>query len=302
MNDKNINRVYLCYTMDSFKSKTFDRFVHEFKEKRHIYSFNTWMGGEERNKGSIKKIPEGIRWANFILFLLTENSAKNKYLKNQFEFAYKRQFQGDLKILSVKMDNLITPDYLKDFPYIDLINNYKSGLELLFKTVEHSEKEKIISFDLNPEQKRKNIITISNEVSKKLIEHYIRYPDELKKIDRRRFEELIAELFYGFNYSVGLTGKTRDGGYDIIAVKNDEVKVKYLIECKRPDIGNYISVEPVRTLYGVKNLQKATKAILATTAHFSPEALVIFNEHSWELEPRDFNGIMEWFRLYLQKK
>jgi len=57
----------------------------------------------------------------------------------------------------------------------------------------------------------------------------------------------------------------------------------------------------VRELYGVKCDERATKAILATTAFFSKDALLFFENHKWELEPKDYTGLMTWIRAYLKK-
>jgi restriction system protein len=121
-------------------------------------------------------------------------------------------------------------------------------------------------------------------------------------IGHRRFEELVAELFSGFGYDVELTAQTRDGGRDVIAIGGTEVQSKYLIECKRPEPGGVVGIRPVRELYGVKEDEGATKAILATTAYFSYDAMLFFERHRWELEPRDFDGLMEWVTLYLNRK
>jgi restriction endonuclease Mrr len=149
------------------------------------------------------------------------------------------------------------------------------------------------------QQQRRSIIQVTDEVTQKLIEYFSRHPEALKDMNRRKFEELVAELFKGFGYDVELTKQTRDGGRDIIALRSGEVAVKYLIECKRPEPGNYVSIAPIRELYGVKIHEGATKAILATTAHFSPDALRFFDTHRWELEPKDYAGIMGWIREYL---
>ena len=146
------------------------------------------------------------------------------------------------------------------------------------------------------------IITIASKVNDKLIDHLSRFPNELKTIDRRIFEEIIAELFVGFGYQVELTQKTRDGGRDIIAIKNLEANIKYLIECKRPDVGNPIGIKPVRELFGVKNDEGATKAILATSTYFSKDAILFFERNKWELEPKDFNGIIDWIDDYKKIK
>jgi HJR/Mrr/RecB family endonuclease len=109
-------------------------------------------------------------------------------------------------------------------------------------------------------------------------------------------------LFDGFGYKVELTAQTRDGGRDVIAIGGQEVEGKYLIECKRPDPGRRVGIRPVRELFGVKTDEHATKAILATTAYFTRDALLFFDRHKWELEPRDFDGLMNWISAYLNRR
>lgn len=153
-------------------------------------------------------------------------------------------------------------------------------------------------FDLEKPEKGKSIVVVSDLVGKKLIVYYHQKPDDLKSIDRRKFEELVAELFQGFGYDVELTQQTRDGGKDIIAVRRKLISEKYLIECKRPDEGGYVGVSPVRELLGVKSIESATKAILVTTAHFSKDAQILFEKKQWELEGKDYNGLWEWIEQY----
>ena len=139
-------------------------------------------------------------------------------------------------------------------------------------------------------------------VDRALIERLKQFPDELRLIDRRKFEEVVAEIFDGFGYEVELTKQTRDGGKDIIAIKRREVNLKYLIECKRPDPGNVIGVAAVRQLWGVKDDEGASKAVLVTTTSFSPDARSFVDRHIWELEARDFEGLQEWLDDYLRIK
>ena len=81
-----------------------------------------------------------------------------------------------------------------------------------------------------------SIVVVASLFNSKLIDYFLQNPIAMKTMDRRKFEELVAELFSGFGYEVELTQKTRDGGKDIIAICNrHEIKSKYLIECKRPD-------------------------------------------------------------------
>jgi hypothetical protein len=144
-----------------------------------------------------------------------------------------------------------------------------------------------------------DVLLVSAEVNVKVIEHFDKNPTELKTLDRRCFEQLIAELWNGFGYEVELTPKTRDGGKDVIAVRKGHVSERYLIECKRPDPGHAVGVGPVRELYGVKVSEGATKAVLATTTHFSEDARRFFELNKWELEGKDYEGLKTWLKLYL---
>ena len=146
------------------------------------------------------------------------------------------------------------------------------------------------------------LIQVSQKVTVELIKRLQRTPYELKTIDRLFFEELVAELWNGFGYEIEVTKRTRDGGKDIVAIRNKIVEERFLIECKRPDIGKRIGVRPVRELYGVKTTENATKAILATTASFTKDAQVFFEKHRWELEGKDFDGLMEWLNDYILVK
>ena len=149
------------------------------------------------------------------------------------------------------------------------------------------------------DEEQNGIITIANVVSEQLIREIAKHPTILQTIERRRFEELIAELFNGFGYDVELTGRTRDGGKDIIAVKNvDSINLRYLIECKRPDPGNPVTVSTVRELLGVRTDDPATKALLVTTTDFTKDAKSLIDRHRWHLEGKIYNDIILWINNY----
>lgn len=158
------------------------------------------------------------------------------------------------------------------------------------------------TFDINRVDDRPSILEVVSFVDRALIEQLQRCPDDLRLMNRRRFEELIAELFNGFGYKVELTQRTRDGGKDIIAISRREVEVKFLIECKRPDPGNPVAVSTVRELLGVKVDDGASKAIIATTSYLSPDARKFVDKHRWELEAREFDAIKAWIADYLRAR
>ena len=156
-----------------------------------------------------------------------------------------------------------------------------------------------IEFDLSVPYEGKTIIDVAKFIDSKLVAYFLKNPNELKTMDRRLFEELVAELFHGFGYEVELTKQTRDGGKDIIAIKQDEIKLKYLIECKRPDPGGHVNISTVRELYGVKSSERATKGIIVTTAYFSKDAKIFIDKHKWELEGKEYEDLRHLLEKYL---
>lgn len=154
-------------------------------------------------------------------------------------------------------------------------------------------------FDVSSVIEGCSILDVSSVVRQRLIDHFIRNPEELYRLPSRSFEELMAELFEGFGYRVELTATTRDNGRDIIAIGNTQIsKSKFLIECKRYAKGNKVGVIPVRALHGVVSHERATKGIIVTTSHFTTPARKFIEEEQWTLDGRDFDGLLEWLKTY----
>lgn len=140
------------------------------------------------------------------------------------------------------------------------------------------------------------VVPVAIDFGRLLSDSY-RNPMHLFQLEPRPFEELIAEIWRKFGYVVELTKQTRDGGRDIIAIKEAEFNARVLIECKRYAAHRRVNVQIVRTLFGVKEDEAATKAILATTSSFTKSAKEMFARHVWELEGRDFDGIVDWLKV-----
>lgn len=136
----------------------------------------------------------------------------------------------------------------------------------------------------------------SNEI---LIRELSLRPRRLFDISPRKFEEIIAELFFRAGYEVELTAQTRDGGRDIIALsRRMDVPLRLLIECKRYAPHNKVGLALVQRLFGVKLAESASKAILATTSTFTRDAQVFARSHLWDLDLKDHNGVVAWLRKY----
>jgi restriction system protein len=89
----------------------------------------------------------------------------------------------------------------------------------------------------------------------------------------RDFEFLVAAYYIACRYNVRVTPQTRDGGHDIVAVKEARGSMeRLLVECK---CGRTVIGAPVvRQLLGALVRPQATRGVLVTTSRFSADAIV----------------------------
>jgi hypothetical protein len=145
------------------------------------------------------------------------------------------------------------------------------------------------------------LVTIVTSLESGLIEVCRNEPSALYRLSPRQFEVLIANLLKAFDFDVELTAQTRDGGRDIIAIRQIGQAVaatKYLVECKRYDQSRPVGVAIVRALHGVTHDERATKGILVTTSSFTKPATAFIERNQWTLEGRDYDGLLNWLALY----
>lgn len=135
-------------------------------------------------------------------------------------------------------------------------------------------------------------------LEKELLDHFARKPEEMRLMPPRAFEELVAALFRKEGFSVQLTPETRDGGFDILAVRHDRLtgNETLLVECKRYAERRHVGVDVVRKLRGVTQFENATKGIIATTAFFTSEAKRIAQAISARLVLHDYDFLKQWLQ------
>lgn len=134
------------------------------------------------------------------------------------------------------------------------------------------------------------------EVCKYLAQH----PNYLHKINPRKFEMLIAEIFRSYGWDVELTAQTRDGGYDIVAVRQIlPTQLRVLVEAKRWSPNKPIGVQVVRSLYGLRAVESFSQVILATSTYVSEPAKRQFERVvPWELDFIERDAILDWCKTY----
>ena len=135
-----------------------------------------------------------------------------------------------------------------------------------------------------------------NEICRYLSKH----PDFLHMMDPRAFEKLVAEFFRSHGWNVELTARTRDGGYDIIAVRRSiPTNIKVLVEAKRFKPDRPVGINLVRALYGVRSIRTASQVVLATSSYVSRPAKREFSRViPWELDFIERDKILNWCKRY----
>jgi ActR/RegA family two-component response regulator len=187
-----------------------------------------------------------------------------------------------------------------DVPILDFLSKAE-GPQAILEAVERTylarsaELRQIIGEERLPSV----VVADFQAIDRRLIQLLKADPYELYQLPPRVFEELIAELLASYGWSVDLTSRTRDGGYDIFAVQKDisGLASSWIIECKRYRQDRKVGIGIVRQLYAVKADLRAGMAMLATTSYFSRDVSA-YKASRLDLELRDFKGIVEWINQY----
>lgn len=143
------------------------------------------------------------------------------------------------------------------------------------------------------------LVETARAITSELIKYLSNHPQAMYEIRPRQFEELIAEILAHYGWEVNLTPPTRDGGYDLFAISKDAagVRTSWIIECKKYRQDRKVGIDVVRSLYGVKMNLKVANMLLATTSYFT-KGVHAFKASRYDLQLRDYEGILEWLNAY----
>lgn len=179
-------------------------------------------------------------------------------------------------------------------------------LEAFFAAVRDlNEGERLLgSKDLVEDSNRSKILRIDlQEINAELIRHLAAHPEMMRRLDPRKFEQLVAELFRDKGYEVTLTPRSNDGGLDILAIEKSDIgSALTLIECKRYAKSNRVGVDIVRGLYGVVEQKKATRGIIATTSFFTKGAKAFRDTLPYRLGLADYDNLKKFLDEFGRKR
>lgn len=147
-------------------------------------------------------------------------------------------------------------------------------------------------------------IILLDEVSriKGAIREIYRNNDAIYRLEPYEFEQLVAELMRNKHFHVELTKRTRDGGYDLIALQDvGGFPYRFLVECKRFAKTRRVDVNIVRSFCQVMNEEK-NNGIIVTSAYFSADAKKYRQKFApYHLHFKDRDDVLEWVDQYVKK-
>ncbi|WP_343570952.1 restriction endonuclease [Sphingobacterium sp.] len=205
----------------------------------------------------------------------------NKLIYNEEPKTYKRY--EDYINFAYSIDNL--------FPKDNLIEK-KPIIETIYD---------ILPFESLPPENQIILLDESSRV-KRIITDIYNDNDQIFTIHPHEFEDMVAELLRAQNFETEITKRTRDGGYDIIAVQSiGDFPIRFLIECKRYAKKRKVSVDIVRSFRDVVNTENANKGIIITSSYFSPDAEDYRARHSpYSLDFKDHDDVIKWVNKYVK--
>jgi len=128
--------------------------------------------------------------------------------------------------------------------------------------------------------------------------------EALHQMTPRRFEEFLAFVFKGLGFEVELTKATRDGGADLLCLRDlDGIPFRLAVEIKRYRDSRPINVSLVRSFVGANEQHKANQLLFVTTSSYTKPAKeyadIACRPHFLTL--RDYQQIKEWCATLLKE-
>lgn len=108
------------------------------------------------------KIEEGIQESSVFVVLLSSNSVKAKWVKEELRIAIQRRLNDpDFKLIPIKLEECDIPGFLKDYLYIDWTNNHGDPFLSLLRAIKQvSEKPEHLSNNVTCSIEYKKILHV----------------------------------------------------------------------------------------------------------------------------------------------
>lgn len=229
-------KVFISYSHED------KEFVEWLKENLQSSGHEIWYDQQEIQLGDSikKKINEGIQSSSTFIVILSSASKKSNWVRYELNSAMlSSAINKGIKILPIKIDESDVPSDLSNYLYADFSKNRSHGLHTLMGSLSQDYK-------------------VDYEFS------------DWSDFDYKKFESLIFDLLNAEGLSVQKTPPTRDGGCDFVAKTTNIFgsEEKIIIESKFYR-NQKISIDILRSLYGLSIAEKVNKVLLVTNSELT---------------------------------
>jgi restriction endonuclease Mrr len=122
-------------------------------------------------------------------------------------------------------------------------------------------------------------------------------PERILSLNWREFEMFVADLLERLGYRTRLSPKGRDGGYDIVAVRETDIgPERVLVQCKRLTPPMKVGEPIVKQFCTVIGDDRATRGLIATTSTFTSVALKYIETKKHTVSGADLGKLREWMQ------
>lgn len=143
----------------------------------------------------------------------------------------------------------------------------------------------------------------NNFLEQQFIDYLAVNGDEIELIHWRNFERFCAEYFKKEGYNVILGPGTNDGGVDIRAFKDEKTAPDLLIQCKRYNSKNKISIETVKSFYTDVLFEGAKQGIIATTSYIATGGKKVCKTRGYNIKFAEKENVKNWAKeMWTYKK
>lgn len=102
------------------------------------FNLNVWIDEQELRVGDsiVQGISEALKATDYLLIVLSEASAKSKWVQAELNSALMAQLSnGGTVVLPVRIDDSVAPPLLRDRVYADFRSDYQAGLRSLIEVL-----------------------------------------------------------------------------------------------------------------------------------------------------------------------
>lgn len=137
--------------------------------------------------------------------------------------------------------------------------------------------------------------------NREIMQWLSKHPEDVDRLHHRTFEAILAEVVRSHGWEVELTKRTRDGGYDLICLRSDELgfPVPMIVEAKLFGEGRPVGLPMVDRLMGAASRAGAHRAVLVTNSRFTSPAWAAWESRvGRDLDLIDREELLSWLRQY----